>query len=720
MKSFKKFIACMCALALIVSGIVYSPAKDVKAQTYDSLEYTTLNSGIAYNYISNAISANNPEVLDNGTTMQFAYSADNKKADTVITINGVTVPNGTGAVTYVDNGITKINPTLLEDNAYTLVVISTTTGSLEVVVRRGTPTNGGEIVTTTSSSGQQTTTGSAINPTTQAPTANVPDATTTPKQVQGVVAQTEVGESTIDNSVMIAWASSTDANNAAGYDPTVTSYNIYIYKNGQQMTHIVNATNGGVVGGLSTGSYQAAVVAVNSMGEGTPSEKIDFTVTGSTLNYTYPAECNGPKTPGGLVIITANPEVQPSAGNETNAIEVAWAASSNVQASSYDSTVTGYNIYLFDAVTGNPYRRVHVDGITETYTAIKSVSAGTYLVYLSAINAKGEESALSAPGISLPSKVTVTGETYDNAQDFNQPDQPALPVGLEIITEGIQYGFTIAWAANADLTGVRLNLYVDGVCVKSGINAGGSSYYENRVAAGTYNIEVKAQYTSNNVESFPLTKTGVTIAADPGIETKTPAELADPNYSGYEKPTDVPTTAPSVDNPTVAPTVAPTDKPTVAPTDKPTDPTVSPTNKPVETTAAPTTKPSGSVVTPTTKNEETTKAPNIAKPGVTTKAPNVGKTKVKKATKKKSAKNVKISIKKIKDAKNYQVQISKKKKFNKKNILVKKTVNKVKFTIKNKKLKNKKKLFVRVRACKVVNGKKYYGAWSNTKKIKIK
>lgn len=41
-----------------------------------------------------------------------------------------------------------------------------------------------------------------------------------------------------------------------------------------------------------------------------------------------------------------------------------------------------------------------------------------------------------------------------------------------------------------------------------------ASYYENRLATGTYEVEVRSQYTSNNVESFGLKKT-VSIKADP-------------------------------------------------------------------------------------------------------------------------------------------------------------------------------------------------------------
>ena len=72
-----------------------------------------------------------------------------------------------------------------------------------------------------------------------------------------------------------------------------------------------------------------------------------------------------------------------------------------------------------------------------------------------------------------------------------------------------------------------------------------ASYYENRLATGTYEVEVRSQYTSNNVESFGLKKT-VSIKADPGLTGKTPAELADPAYSEYKEPTTTTTASPTI------------------------------------------------------------------------------------------------------------------------------------------------------------------------------
>ena len=491
-------------------------------------------------------------------------------------------------------------------------------------------------------------------------------------------------------------AGADDPANVAGYDPTVTSTVIYIYKDGKLVTKIGNATKGGVVGGLSAGSYTAQAANVNSMGEGPLSETVSFTVTGATLNYTYPVNCIGPKTPAGLSYITGNPEVPAdNPAQKDNKLGVAWAPSSEASIPSADSSVVGYNLYLFDAKTGTPYRRVYVDGITKSNVILESVSAGEYLAYLSAVDAEGRESALAATSFGQSSKVTVKGQVIDNAQSFDKPNQPTLPDGLSILTEGIKYGFTIAWSGEADLTGQRLNLFVDGVCIKAGINGSVASYYENRLATGTYEVEVRSQYTSNNVESFGLKKT-VSIKADPGLTGKTPAELADPAYSEYKEPTTNPTT-----------------------TTKPTSENETTTPVAVETTT------SAAVETTTTKAVETTTNTNAQtttkkQPSQTTikSSVNVGKAVVKKAIKKKSAKKISLTLKRVKGATKYKVQIAKDKRFKK--TIVTKTTKKLTYSVSNSKFKKAKKLYARAKAIVVKGGETYQGKWSKPKQVKIK
>ena len=544
------------------------------------------------------------------------------------------------------------------------------------------------------------------------PTNNI-SAASLPKKVLGLVAVSKSGPDTIENAIMFAWAGADDTANVDGYDPTVTATVIYIYKDGKLVTKIGNATKGGVVGGLSAGSYTARAANVNSMGEGSLSEEVSFTVTGATLNYTYPVNCIGPKTPAGLSYITGNPEVPAdNPAQADNKLGVAWAPSSEASIPSADSSVVGYNLYLFDAKTGTPYRRVYVDGITNSNVILESVSAGEYLAYLSAVDAEGRESALAATSFGRSSKVTVKGQFIDNAQSFDKPNQPTLPLGLSILTEGIDYGFTIAWSNVADLTGQRLNLFVDGVCIKVGINGDVASYYENRLATGTYEVEVRSQYTSNNVESFGLKKT-VSIKADPGLSGRTPAELADPAYSEYEEPTTNPTTT-AEPTTTAKPTSENETTPVVETTPSvETTPEIETTTEKTETTpAVETTKPQE----PNTNTQTTTKK----QPSQTTKTSSVkvGKTVVKKAIKKKNAKKISLTLKRVKGATKYKVQIAKDKKFKK--TIVTKTTKKLTYSVSNSKFKKAKKLYARAKAIVVKGKKTYQGKWSKPKQVKIK
>ena len=212
---------------------------------------------------------------------------------------------------------------------------------------------------------------------------------------------------------------------------------------------------------------------------------------------------------------------------------------------------------------------------------------------------------------------------------------------------------------------------------------------------------------ANPVQFYqPIVKDSEGNVVYPPEEPSTEAPSESPSVEpSTEAPSESPTVEPSTEAPTVEPTTeAPTEVTTQAPTQEPTTP--APTQAPTqEPTAAPTVKPS---VTPT--------------PIPVVKVP--GKAKIKKVyKKKKSAKKIKLKIKKIKGAKGYQVAVYKSKKKAKKNkkALVKKYVkNKKKVTVKSKKLKGKKKLFIRARAYVLDGNKKVFGPWSKVKKVKIK
>ena len=140
------------------------------------------------------------------------------------------------------------------------------------------------------------------------------------------------------------------------------------------------------------------------------------------------------------------------------------------------------------------------------------------------------------------------------------------------------------------------------------------------------------------------------------------------------------------------------------------DETTTPAKQDVTTTPAKQNE--TTTVTPTTKAISTTAAP------ATVKKTTVKKTTVKATAKKLSSNKVKLSVKKVAGASKYAVQISTTKNFKK--VVAKKTSKKAVFTVKSKKLKGKKKLYVRVKVYKKVNGKTVASQWSKATKIRLK
>ncbi len=97
---------------------------------------------------------------------------------------------------------------------------------------------------------------------------------------------------------------------------------------------------------------------------------------------------------------------------------------------------------------------------------------------------------------------------------------------------------------------------------------------------------------------------------------------------------------------------------------------------------------------------------------------------VKKISKKKNAKKIKITIAKMQSVNGYEVCVFKSSSAAKKNkkILYKKLIKKntTTFNVSNKNLKKSKKLYVKVRAYRLVKGNAIYGGWSDIVKVKIK
>ena len=170
------------------------------------------------------------------------------------------------------------------------------------------------------------------------------------------------------------------------------------------------------------------------------------------------------------------------------------------------------------------------------------------------------------------------------------------------------------------------------------------------------------------------------------------------------------TTAAPVQNETTTAAPSQNETTTAAPAQNETT-TAAPAQKETTTTAAPAQKET-TTVAPTTKAISTTAAP------ATVKKTTVKKTTVKATAKKLSSNKVKLSVKKVAGASKYAVQISTTKNFKK--VVAKKTSKKAVFTVKSKKLKGKKKLYVRVKVYKKVNGKTVASQWSKATKIRLK
>ncbi len=205
-------------------------------------------------------------------------------------------------------------------------------------------------------------------------------------------------------------------------------------------------------------------------------------------------------------------------------------------------------------------------------------------------------------------------------------------------------------------------------------------------------------YNKNGVDNSK--KDDETTTAAKQDETTTPAKQDETTTPAKQDET----TTPAKQDETTTP--AKQDETTTAKQDETTTPakqneTTTPAKQNETTTVAPTTKAISTTVAPATVKKTTVK-----------------KTTVKATAKKLSSNKVKLSVKKVAGASKYAVQISTTKNFKK--VVAKKTSKKAVFTVKSKKLKGKKKLYVRVKVYKKVNGKTVASQWSKATKIKVK
>ena len=410
-----------------------------------------------------------------------------------------------------------------------------------------------------------------------------------------------------------------------------------------------------------------------------------------------------------------------------------------------DSVKEGQNLFKVTLADNSTYDVYLYEEPVKATTALPTTTQAPTTA------APTEKATTAVPTTQTPTTVAPTEKattaaptTVAPTTKIDEDDTIPAPIGLTYAgNKDLPYYF--AWQApSTDIE--NYNVYVDGVFAGSSVNnsinltadvfANGNGDYTVSVRSvknGKMSAATQITYTfKDGTGSKPTTVAPVTtVAPTEKATTVVPTTQAPTTVAPTEKAT---TAVPTTQTPT---TVAPTEKATavvpttqapttVAPTEKATTvvpttqapTTVAPTEK--ATTVVPTTQTPTTIApseTGTTTKPETSKETPTVSTTVTTKtAPTVKvpKVKIKKATKKISAKKLKVTLKTAKGVKGYQVMISTSKKFKKAKV---KNYKKAKFTIK--KLKANKKYFIRVRAYKVVNGKVYYGKWSK-RKVKFK
>ena len=402
-----------------------------------------------------------------------------------------------------------------------------------------------------------------------------------------------------------------------------------------------------------------------------------------------------------------------------------------------DSVKEGQNLFKVTLADNSTYDVYLYEEPVKATTALPTTTQAPTTA------APTEKATTAAP---TEKATTVAPTTVAPTTKIDEDDTIPAPIGLTYAgNKDLPYYF--AWQApSSDIE--NYNVYVDGVFAGSSVNssinltadvfANGNGDYTVSVRSvknGKMSAATQITYTfKDGTGSKPTTVAPVTtVAPTEKTTTVAPTTQAPTTVAPTEKAT---TVVPTTQAPT---TVAPTEKATtavpttqapttVAPTEKATTAvpttqaptTVAPTEKAttvVPTTQTPTTIAPSETGT-TTKPETSKETPTVSKTGIVTtktvQTVKVPKVKIKKATKKRSAKKLKVTLKTAKGVKGYQVMISTSKKFKKAKV---KNYKKAKFTIK--KLKANKKYFIRVRAYKVVNGEVYYGKWSN-RKVKLK
>ena len=464
-KQFKKGVAILSAVSMVAAGISYVP-QNVKADApviavqdseegvdYSSLTYTKAepNGGgefpeLYYSVITDELHAN-VGYLDAGATFQFAYSADNKQEDTKITVNGVETEPGAGVVSMYISGLTKLNPKAMEDNAYTHVVITSTTGKLEIVFKKGTPASS-DTTTTTTTEPTTTTTEPTTTTTTTTTTTEAPEVTT-PAKVPGL---TYAGNETLP--FYFAWQGVAGAN----------GYNVYL--DGKLITKV-----DGVTYEFSKDLFAEAreyiieVAAVNEAGEGIKAE-YKYTVESKEPDSTKNEETDSTKNEESNSSSSTEEDVKvPVAvtglaytGTEEASFKFSWDASEGAES---------YNVYLNDKFVTST--------VTPEYSFDSALfeKAGTYTISVEAVNKAGKsdktsidyvvkepassESKDDNTKVTMPSDYTAFENNADFGYKFVSAPEAAKAEVKTDQGENLFIAFTAVEGFLPDYTGLKVN-----------------------------------------------------------------------------------------------------------------------------------------------------------------------------------------------------------------------------------------------------------------------
>ena len=138
------------------------------------------------------------------------------------------------------------------------------------------------------------------------------------------------------------------------------------------------------------------------------------------------------------------------------------------------------------------------------------------------------------------------------------------------------------------------------------------------------------------------------------------------------------------------------------------------TAAPTETTASDKTTGTSATAAPFGTTAGTSNSSGTVSSDSAASAKAAGKTKVTSAKRSADGKKIKVSLKKVAAAGGYQVRYSTDKKYSKSKT---KTLTTTKNNVTVKKVSKSKKYYISARTYKVVNGKKYWSAWSSSKKV---